>query len=141
MAKNKRLISGLLLITAALIIIVFSSTPSAGSKEVSISDLVKEGDYQGEYVTIQGVLKEETVKWNAEKIELRFEIADENHVSLPIYYEGIKPDNFSEGMTVLVEGFMDEKGMFDAEKIQTKCPSKYEGEDTENYDPKTHKKF
>jgi cytochrome c-type biogenesis protein CcmE len=28
-----------------------------------------------------------------------------------------------------------------AETVKTRCPSKYEGEDIENYDPKNHEKL
>ena len=60
--------------------------------------------------------------------------AEETNASLPIIYNGVKPDNFSDDVIVIVEGFIRDNGVFEAEKVQTKCPSKYEGEDTENYD-------
>jgi hypothetical protein len=33
------------------------------------------------------------------------------------------------------------KNTFVAETVKTRCPSKYEGEDIENYDPEAHKKL
>jgi cytochrome c-type biogenesis protein CcmE len=36
------------------------------------------------------------------------------------------PDNFAEGITVVVEGSVDEGGLLRAEKVLTRCASKYE---------------
>ncbi|WP_249365514.1 cytochrome c maturation protein CcmE [Cytobacillus citreus] len=117
--------------------------PSAGSKEVSIEELMTKKDiYQDEYVLTQGLLKEDSVKWNADKIELKFEIFEEGKTTyLPIRYEGVKPDNFSDDVIVIVEGYLREDGVFEAEKVQTKCPSKFEVEDPKNYDAEMHKKI
>lgn len=139
MSKNKKIIFGLSLFAIAIMIMFFSTMPSAGSKEISIEELLTK-NYKDEYVLTQGLLKEDSVKWDADKIELTFEIADEeSSVSLPIVYKGVKPDNFSDDVIVIVEGFIKGNGVFEAEKVQTKCPSKYEGEDTENYDVEMHK--
>ncbi|MGA8942800.1 MAG: cytochrome c maturation protein CcmE [Thermoactinomyces sp.] len=142
MSKNKKIIIGLVLAAAALAFLMFSSIPATGSKEIAISDLVKNAKkYRGEVVMTQGLLNAKTVKWDADKIELEFEIYDDGKHSLPVFHKGIKPDNFSNDIIVIVEGFMREDGVFEAEKVQTKCPSKYESADMKNYDPKTHQKI
>ncbi|GIN61314.1 cytochrome c-type biogenesis protein CcmE [Robertmurraya siralis] len=142
MTKNKKIITGLMLAAVAIAIMMFSSMPSAGSKEISISELEQnKAEYVGEYLMTQGLLNKESIKWDADKIELQFEIYDENNVSLPVFHKGIKPDNFSDDIIVIVEGMLDKNGVFEAEKVQTKCPSKYEGEDMENYDVETHKQI
>lgn len=139
MSKNKKIIFGLSLFAVAIMIMFFSTMPSAGSKEISIEELLTD-NYKEEYVLTQGLLKQDSVKWDADKIELTFEIVDEeSSATLPIIYKGVKPDNFSDDVIVIVEGFIKDNGVFEAEKVQTKCPSKYEGEDTENYDMEMHK--
>lgn len=141
MSKNAKIIAGLVLAAVALSILMFTSMPSAGSKELKISELVKNSaQYKDDYVMTQGLLNKDSVKWNADKIELQFEIYDEDNQTLSVFHNGIKPDNFTDDVIVIVEGFMNDKGVFEAEKVQTKCPSKYEGQDMENYDPKTHQK-
>ncbi|MFE8698188.1 cytochrome c maturation protein CcmE [Cytobacillus sp. FJAT-53684] len=141
MSKNKKIIFGLSLVAAAIMIMFFATMPSAGSKEITIEELLGQKDnYKDEYVMTQGLLNEDTIKWDADKIELTFEIVEEeSNTSLPITYKGVKPDNFSEDVIVIVEGFLQGNGVFEAEKVQTKCPSKYEGEDTANYDAQRHK--
>lgn len=142
MSKNKKIIAGLVLAAAALMIMMFTTMPSAGSKEITVSELAKNmNDYEGDFITTQGLLKEDSIQWDADKIELRFEIYDENNETIQVFHKGIKPDNFTNDIIVIVAGFINEDGIFEAEKVQTKCPSKYEGEDMENYDPETHKQI
>lgn len=143
MSKNKKIMFGLTLVAAAFIVLFFTTMPSAGSKEVSIEELLKnKNSYKNEYVLTQGLLNKDSVEWNADKIELKFEIyEDGKEVYLPVVYMGVKPDNFSDDVIVIVEGFLKENGVFEAEKVQTKCPSKYEGEDPENYDVEMHKEI
>lgn len=142
MSKNKKIIFGLSFVAAAFVIMMFSTMPSAGSKEITIADLREETEkYEGDYIMTQGLLNKESIQWNADKLELRFEIYEEGQGTLEIFHKGIKPDNFTEDVIVLVEGFIKENGVFEAEKIQTKCPSKYEGEDIEKYDSEMHKEM
>lgn len=140
MTKNKKIVVGLSLAAAALMIMLFTSMPSAGSKEITITDLVKDSeDFKGDYIMTQGLLNKDSIQWDADKIELQFEIYDENDATLPVLHHGIKPDNFTDDVIVIVEGFMNDAGVFEAERVMTKCPSKYEGADMENYDIETHK--
>ncbi|WLR55988.1 cytochrome c maturation protein CcmE [Mesobacillus subterraneus] len=142
MSKNKKIVVGLGLAAVAFVIMMFSTMPSAGSKEITIADLSKNGSkYEGDYIMTQGLLNKESVKWDADKLELRFELHEEGQGALQIFHKGIKPDNFTEDVIVLVEGFIQKDGVFKAEKVQTKCPTKYEGEDMENYDTEMHKEI
>lgn len=143
MTKNNKIMFGLSLVAMAFMILFFTTMPSAGSKEVSIEELISNKTvYKDEYVLTQGFLKQESIKWDADKIELQFEIYEEGkEVGLPVRHMGVKPDNFSEDVIVIVEGFFQKDGVFEAEKVQTKCPSKYEGEDPENYDAEMHKEM
>lgn len=140
MTKNKKIVVGLSLAAAALMIMLFTSMPSAGSKEITITDLVKDSEsFKDDYIMTQGLLNKDSIQWDADKIELQFEIYDENDATLSVIHNGIKPDNFTDDVIVIVEGFMNDAGVFEAERVMTKCPSKYEGEDMENYDIETHK--
>jgi cytochrome c-type biogenesis protein CcmE len=142
MSKNKKIIFGLAMAAAAFIIMMFSTMPSAGSKEITIADLAENSSsFESDYIMTQGLLNKESVKWDADKLELRFEIYEEGQGTLQVFHKGIKPDNFTEDVIVLVEGFINKNGVFEAEKVQTKCPSKYEGEDMENYDSDMHKEM
>jgi cytochrome c-type biogenesis protein CcmE len=142
MSKNKKILSALALMGIAVFIMAFASMPAAGSKEITITNLVEESSkFDGDYVMTQGLLIKDTIQWNADKLELRFEIYDENETVLQVFHKGVQPDNFTDDVIVIVEGFLQDDGVFEAEKVMTKCPSKYEGEDMENYDGEMHKEL
>jgi cytochrome c-type biogenesis protein CcmE len=142
LTKNKKITVGFILAGAAIMIMMFTSMPSAGSKEITITDLVENSDnFAGDYIMTQGLLNKDSIQWNADKIELQFEIYDENGASISVFHKGIKPDNFTDDIIVILEGFMNGDGVLEAEKIQTKCPTKYEEEDMDNYDPTLHKEI
>jgi cytochrome c-type biogenesis protein CcmE len=142
MSKNKKIITALSLMAVAITIMAFASMPSATSKEITITDVVESTDkFDGDYIMTEGLLNKSSVQWDADNIELRFEILDENETPLSVFYKGVQPDNFTEDVIVIVEGFIGENGVFEAEKVMTKCPSKYEGEDMENYDSEMHKEL
>jgi len=56
---------------------------------------------------------------------LRFTIRDvEGTATMPVIYRGSVPDLFQTGRDVSVEGAL-RNGVFVADKLVTKCPSKY----------------
>ncbi len=59
---------------------------------------------------------------------LKFIVVDleEGDESLSIVYQGIPPDSFQDGREVVIEGHLNSAGVFKADSILTKCPSKYE---------------
>jgi cytochrome c-type biogenesis protein CcmE len=52
---------------------------------------------------------------------------DDPHKVMTVDYTGAVPDTFKPGIEVIVEGAMDQsKGLFAAQTLMTKCPSKYQ---------------
>lgn len=142
MKKNTKMLMGFSAIFIGIVILLIAATPGSSGTELTLEEFIKEPlKYEDRYVMTQGNLIEDTISWDADKIDLRFDIKDEKGNVLHIQHNGVKPDNFSEGVIVIIEGFVNKDGSFTAEKVQTKCPSKYEGEDAGNYDPETHQKL
>jgi len=56
---------------------------------------------------------------------------------IPVAYHGVIPDMFKAGVEVVVEGKMDDTGVFQANVLMTKCASKYEGEE-KTHQPENH---
>ncbi|KEF39367.1 cytochrome c-type biogenesis protein CcmE [Schinkia azotoformans MEV2011] len=142
MKKNTKMLMGFSAIFIGIVILLIAATPGSSGTELTLEEFIKEPlKYEDRYVMTQGNLIEDTIKWDADKIDLRFDIKDEKGNVLHVQHTGVKPDNFTEGVIVIIEGFVNKDGSFTAEKVQTKCPSKYEGEDAGNYDPETHQKL
>jgi cytochrome c-type biogenesis protein CcmE len=53
-------------------------------------------------------------------------VMTEGGQSLPVVYNGIVPDIFQPGITVVVEGHYTGHGPFQAQTLLTKCPSKFQ---------------
>ena len=63
---------------------------------------------------------------------LEFSIADEEH-NLDVMYKGIIPDIFADDVEAIVEGTYTEAGVFQADLLLAKCPTKYESTDGLEY--------
>lgn len=142
MKKNTKVILGSCALLFSILILLITATPASSGMEISILEAkVNAERYEGRYITTEGFLIEDSVDWRANEIELRFTVEDEDGNTMDIFHHGVRPDNFSDGVIVIVHGYLQEDGVFDAERVQTRCPSVYEGEDPENYDAEFHREL
>lgn len=140
MKKNTMVMFGGLIIAGAIVFLLMAATPGLSGIELTLKDLLATQDqHKDDFVTVEGLLIEDSIKWNPDKIELKFDVKDNEGNVMHVIHNGPKPDNFSEGVITILQGSPTEKDTFVAETVKTRCPSKYEGEDMENYDPETHK--
>lgn len=143
MKRNMKVVLGSSMIIVSILVMLIIATPSSSGSEITIGHLQDNWDeFTESYVTTEGYLVANTVDWNADDIELRFDIEDEDGQVLSVYHHGVQPDNFEEDVIIIVHGYTQEDGVFEAEKIQTRCPSVYEGTmDPKDYDPEVHRKL
>jgi cytochrome c-type biogenesis protein CcmE len=71
-----------------------------------------------------GKVKEGTVQRDIEKMLLTFTLTGEES-EIPVSYSKTVPDNFTDGIEVVVHGRLDPSGNFQADKLMTRCESKY----------------
>ena len=129
MKKGQKVTLGALVVVAALIYLMISGFSGNTGFEVALSELVDNGSQFGDqYILTEGYLVEGSDEWNGEKIELKFSVKDEDGNQLPVVFNGVKPDNFHyEEAQLILKGSYDVKeGIFKAEKVETRCPTKYE---------------
>ncbi|MDQ1145094.1 cytochrome c-type biogenesis protein CcmE [Bacillus sp. SORGH_AS 510] len=140
MKKNTMVMLGGFVIAAAIIFLLMAATPGSSGVELKMKELLATQDqHKDDFVTVEGLLMEDTIKWNPDKIELKFDVKDNDGNVLHVIHQGPKPDNFSEGVITILQGSPTKKDTFEAETVKTRCPSKYEGKDMKDYDPETHK--
>lgn len=141
MKKNTIVMLGGFIIAGAIIFLLMAATPGSSGVELKMDELLKNQEKyrDGYFVTVEGLLIEDSIKWDADKIELKFDVKDNDGNVMHVIHNGVKPDNFSEGVITILQGAPTEKDTFVAETVKTRCPSKYEGQDMKNYDPETHK--
>lgn len=54
-------------------------------------------------------------------------VIEEDGAEVPVVFHDTVPDMFAEGRPVVIEGQLESEGVFHADTLLTKCPSKYEG--------------
>jgi cytochrome c-type biogenesis protein CcmE len=118
-----------LLILAGLAGLIAMGVAQGGIPELQVSEL-KSGEFADRIVKVHAML----ASVESETRPLKFTISDKEDPALliPVVYDATKPDTFTVGYELAVEGTWDETaGTFDAEHVYTKCPSKYEAESKE----------
>jgi len=89
-------------------------------------------------VQVAGGLVENSTKYIDESEELRFEMFEEDGDTMTVLYKGIKPGNFEEAVQIVAIGNYGD-GVFRADQLLVKCPSKYQGleDDVREYGSET----
>ena len=81
-------------------------------------------EFEEKTIRIGALVQQGSVDWNAQAIQLSFNITEEGGNSIPVYYAGVKPDLFREGQGVVVEGRMRGKS-FEAIQLLVKHSEEY----------------
>ena len=90
-------------------------------------------------VQVMGRIDFSQVTYDIDSLCLRFVIYDPEAASpaeadrLPVVYSGVVPGNFEQATSVVLKGKADERGTFVAEQMLVKCPSKYQGDNNEEF--------
>lgn len=133
--KNIKIIAVVLVIVAAIAYLIFSSLGAAtASYFIPVEQALSRNVEMDKFYRIEGKIDVENAKFDGTKnpVELKFAIYDEKNTSkkLTIIYNDIKPDNFAEATSAVVEGKFNSDGTFKADKLMLKCPTKYEQVET-----------
>jgi cytochrome c-type biogenesis protein CcmE len=82
---------------------------------------------------VMGGLEKGSARYDTEAKTLHFNLVDPaSKKVLPVAYRDVKPANFEDAVSIVAIGKYRE-GSFHAEKLLVKCPSKYQGEETEKH--------
>jgi cytochrome c-type biogenesis protein CcmE len=86
-------------------------------------------------VRLGGQVQPGSVKWDAEKLDLRFVVTD-GQQAVPVHSTGAPPQMFRDGMGVIVEGRFRRDGVFESTNLMVKHSNEYraprEGEHTKD---------
>lgn len=124
--KKKRFIIVGMIVLGALSYVAYTTFQHATTYYYSVSELEAQSAFLGgEKVRVNGVLTAVTSEIGTGKPQVNFTISSGGK-DLPAIYRGTVPDAFQVGNEVVIEGRRGSAGIFQAETIITKCPSKYE---------------
>lgn len=122
---NRFLIGGLI-VALAIGYLMFSAFETSAVYYVEVDELLAMGgEAYNQPLRVNGVLDQSSVQWDPSTLTLRFNIVKDN-LAVPVIYENVPPDTFYEGESVVVEGQYRSDGIFRADFLFVRCPSKYE---------------
>jgi cytochrome c-type biogenesis protein CcmE len=149
--RAKFLIGGLL-IAAAIIYLIASSTQASAQYYLTIDELVdRQAEVADRELRVSGAVLGDSIQYDAESLTLEFTIvnvpADQKEIEaagglaevlhqavnnpdatrIPVVYEGPIPDLLQHEAQAIVTGHMQD-GTFYAEELLLKCPTRYEEE-------------
>jgi cytochrome c-type biogenesis protein CcmE len=150
MQKNKFIIGGVLIL-AAVVYLIASSTQASAEYFMTVDELKAEGSSAiNKSVRLSGAVLGDTIQYDASTLTLTFEVAhvpgdnaeieaqgglaavlheaviDPNRSRVKVVYEGVMPDLLRNEAQAIMTGKLGEDGVFHAEELLLKCPTKYE---------------
>ena len=150
--KGKFVFAGLLVV-AAVVYLIVSSTASTAHYFLTIEELQAMGDEaMGRNLTVAGAVLGDTIVYDASMPRVTFTIvqmpadpqeveragglaavlhdavSDPNAARLEVVYDDVRPDLLRHESQAIVRGQFGEDGRFYAEEVLLKCPTRYEEE-------------
>lgn len=152
--RAKFLIGGLLII-AAVVYLIASSTVGSAQYFLTVAELEEKMASNADGVLnrelrISGAVLGDTIQYDSQTLTLTFDVAhvpgdnseieaqgglaevlhqavsDPSRPRLQVVYNGVKPDLLRNEAQAIMTGRMGENGIFHADELLLKCPTKYE---------------
>lgn len=126
-ARAKLLIGGLI-VTAAVGYLIYAGFKSGSMDDLTVESFMAEPQYHDQRVLLRGKVSSDKLAIDGPGLKAEFHLMGKTGSAhdLPVSYHGTIPDLFKAGADVVVEGKLGPGGVFQADKLFTKCPSKYD---------------
>ena len=150
MQRTKFFLGGALIL-AAVVYLLVSSTQASAEYFLTVDEVKAKGDsVVGKSLRLSGAVLGDTIIYDSQTLELTFDIAhvsgdnaqiedegglaevlyqavnDPTRQRITIHYVGAKPDLLRSEAQAILTGKLGEDGVFYADEILLKCPTKYE---------------
>jgi cytochrome c-type biogenesis protein CcmE len=150
MQRTKFFLGGMLIL-AAVVYLIFSSTKASAEFFYTVDEVKAKGSsVVGDSLRLSGAVLGDTIQYDSETLALTFEIAqvagdnaeieaqgglaavlkeavnDPTRQRISVVYIGPKPDLLRGEAQAIMTGKLGEDGIFYADELLLKCPTKYE---------------
>jgi len=150
MKINKFVIGGMLIL-GAVVFLIWSATTSTSEYFLTIDELNAKGSsIVDKNLRVSGAVIGDTIRYDADTLTLTFEVAhvsgdnaqletegglavalhdavmDPSRSRMTVVYVGPMPDLLRHEAQAIVTGHIDAEGIFHADELLLKCPTKYE---------------
>ena len=150
-AGRIKFIVGGLLIVAAVVYLIVSSTQASAQYFLTVDELNAKGSsVAGRDLRVSGAVIGDSIQYDPETLTLSFTVAhvpgdnkeidaqgglaevlhqavsDPSRSKMQVIYTGVKPDLLRHEAQAIMTGQLGDDGIFHAEELLLKCPTKYE---------------
>ncbi len=150
MGRTKFLVGGVIIL-AAVVYLIFSSTQANAEYFMTIDELKSKGSAMvGKNLRVSGAVVGDTIQYDPNTLTLTFEVAnvpgDQKQIDaagglakvlheavinpdstrIKVVYNGPKPDLLKDEAQAIMTGHLDADGTFHADELLLKCPTKYQ---------------
>lgn len=150
MQRTKFILGGLLIL-AAVVYLIVSSTQASAEYFMTVDELKTKGsDVIGKSLRVSGAVIGDTIQYAPQTLTLSFDVAhvpgdnadieaqgglafvlheavtDPTRARVQVVYVGPKPDLLRDESQAIMTGHIAEDGIFYADELLLKCPTKYE---------------
>jgi cytochrome c-type biogenesis protein CcmE len=150
MQRTKFILGGVLIL-AAVVYLIVSSTQASAEYFLTIDELNAEGSAAvGKSLRLSGAVIGDTIQYDPQSLTLTFEVAhvpgdnaeieaqgglaevlhaavmDSSRSRVKVTYNGVMPDLLRNEAQAIMTGRMEANGVFHAEELLLKCPTRYE---------------
>ena len=150
MGRSKFIIGGLLIL-AAVVYLIASSTQASAEYFLTIDEVKAQGQtVVGRNVRLSGAVIGDSIQYDPQTLTLTFDVAhvpgdnqeveregglaavlhaavvDPSRNRIKVQYSGPKPDLLKDEAQAIMTGQMGADGLFHADELLLKCPTKYE---------------
>ncbi len=148
---NKKFFFGGLLMLGAVVYLVFTAMGQGSQYFLTVEELLsRQDEFRGRTLRVSGAVLGPSILYNPDTLELRFTIVhipgdnkeieaqgglaavlkaaanDPSRPQLQVVYYGPKPDLLRHEAQAIVLGQLGDDGVFYAEELLLKCPTRYE---------------
>ena len=150
MGRTKFIVGGVLIL-AAVVYLIVTSTQANAEYFMTINELKSKGSAMvGKNVRVSGAVVGDTIQYDPKTLTLSFDVAhvpgdnkeidaqgglaavlhaavvDPARTRIKVVYDGPKPDLLKDEAQAIMTGHIDSDGIFHADELLLKCPTKYQ---------------
>jgi len=150
MGRSKFIIGGVLIL-AAVVYLIASSTQASAEYFMTVDELAAQGQsVVGKNLRVSGAVVGDTIQYDPQTLTLSFDVAhvpgsnqeveaqgglgavlhaavvDPSRTHIKVQYNGPKPDLLKDEAQAIMTGQIQPDGVFHADELLLKCPTKYE---------------
>ena len=120
-----KILIGIIVIGGGIGYFMWQAIQSSSSYYYTVDQFMEgSGAVKDSSLRMAGKVKDGSVQRDIEQMLLTFTLTGEK-TEIPVSYSKTVPDNFTDGIEVVVHGRLDPSGNFQADKLMTRCESKY----------------